>query len=501
MQKIDAHLESAKLIDESLEKEILRMSPPELVSFLAEQEQKGQLNAFLLEASQNDALVAEFSYVEKLLKTEIGRLLDQIIKEKKEQYGQTENLPLKLDKKYSPEELKIMLPRLKAIQLTFGCSKGCPLCGFDAVPGVRDQFDYSAIANLLQQYSDQLKIARPFFYWASETSDHPEYQNIHELAESRLGYSPNITTREVNDPAWLEFLGNNKSQTRISLYELNAEKGDQIETTIKTFNKQIEILGKNEHHRPGIGKSFKPESSSSEKKIYKAGIGCINGLLLSPRGLYSVVQLPLSARYPQGQIVQPFKKLQDITINPGDNLSDILQSTISLTDFNLREETYYDPQLEMGVHKLEGENFSKKTFLRGQSKVYKVIFDEDGIVTQSQELSLKEYYKKSEPFENKLRRNLIIEKKLFPQLNEFKGKALVEKNLSFPENLALGLTENKIIGLIQKTDLTACLKISAISDDSFTWEGEISAQDQPKLKVYLTYHPEKEQSSLEIFPL
>ena len=132
---------------------ILEMSPRELVDYFAQLEERGELQQFLEKAADDDALVAMFSYWEKWLEKDHRKMVDTVVETKKEMYPETsESLPLDLEKKFSPEELELIFSNLGAIQLTFGCSKGCPFCGLDAVPGVRENIPYSRLANLFQRW-------------------------------------------------------------------------------------------------------------------------------------------------------------------------------------------------------------------------------------------------------------------------------------------------------------------------------------------------------------
>ena len=118
-------------------------------------DEEGKLESFLNESAENNALVAQFSYWEKWLEKDQRRLVDQVVAEKSKIYEgreDTESLPLHLEKKFTPEELKLIFSATSAIQLCFGCSKSCPFCAFDAVPGTREHIPYSQLANLFQKY-------------------------------------------------------------------------------------------------------------------------------------------------------------------------------------------------------------------------------------------------------------------------------------------------------------------------------------------------------------
>lgn len=155
--------EATKEEQEFLPEEILRKSPEELADFFSDLEEKNELEGFLEKAAEHESLVAMFSYWEKWLEKDQGQLIDRIVEKKREVYGESsESLPLELEKKFNEDELSLIFNNTGAIQLTFGCSKGCPFCGFDAIPGVREHIPYSQLLNLFQEYGLVLNKPHPF---------------------------------------------------------------------------------------------------------------------------------------------------------------------------------------------------------------------------------------------------------------------------------------------------------------------------------------------------
>lgn len=235
----------------------------------------------------------------------------------------------KLEKRFTSPELNLILSNLEAIQLTFGCSNGCPFCGVDAVPGVREHIPYSSLVNLFKKYGQFLKQCRPTLYYASEPSDYfskagvedKTYEDVHQLAEYYADYGPAISSKKTSDKKWLEFLGV-KEKAQVSVFSLSERK---IKKLKKKLSKKVRLVGQGKSHRPGIG------VSGSEKNNYRTnevGIGCEHGVLLTPRGLYNLVQLPISRDFPQGQIVVPLEKISDTEIKEGDALNNVLRENI-----------------------------------------------------------------------------------------------------------------------------------------------------------------------------
>jgi len=318
---------------EEVEK-LLNSSPKEIVERLSSFKDEKSLQDYLERVCENPAIVAQLSYWEKWLQEEQRNILEQIVQKKRKIYQGAENpesLPLRLEKRFNDEELKIICENLGAIQLTFGCSRGCPFCGFDAVPGVREHIPYVQLANLFKRYGDFLKKSRPFLYWASEPSDYRNYdyeeekertyRDVHQLAQLYAGYSPHITSANLN-PEWIKFLTSQEEAShRISVFGLNEEKIDQILSSISSEEeKRLKLVGKGKKHFKGIGLSF----YKREEEV-SIGIGCINGLLLTPRGLYNVIQSQISEELPQGQYVIPFEGFSNQEIKKGENIKDVLR--------------------------------------------------------------------------------------------------------------------------------------------------------------------------------
>ncbi|MCL5795309.1 MAG: hypothetical protein M1338_03040 [Patescibacteria group bacterium] len=377
--KIETHSE------EISSENILGMSPKELMDYFVSLHQEGKLETFLNKSLENNSLVAKFSYWEKWLEQNHQKLIDCLVAEKKKLYpGDSESLPLNVEEKFSADELKLIFSNLGSIQLTFGCSKGCPFCGFDAPLGTRDYIPYSQLANLFQRYGKQINKTQPFLYWASEPSDYisrehlenKTYQDVHQLAIEYAGYSPHITSRETRNNAWLNFLKlQNMSEggARVSVYGLSQKETEIIK---EKTNSEVGIVGENTSHIKGLGRSF----SFSEFGQQSIGIGCFNGVLLTPRGLYNVIQVPLSEKFPQGQIVVPIEKQDNKAIKKGDSILNILKGNIAA---HIRLDTPFVPFF----HIWSGD------------KLYCVAIDEDYKVSAVEQsgipkalLSIDEYY-------------------------------------------------------------------------------------------------------------
>lgn len=308
----------------SIKKEILDMSPRQLVDYLQDLEENGELKKFLEKALDDSELLAQISYWEKWLQKEQIKLVEKIIKRKKDLYpGEKEGLPLNLEKKFNEQELELIFKNMGAIQLTFGCSKGCPFCGFDALPGVREYLSYSQIANVIEKYGKNFPEGF-LFYYASEPSDYKfedkTFKHVQQLFFHYTGKKTHVTTNETKDLEWLKFIEKNAKDPRVSLYSKSSSRFDLEE--IKKLG--IFSIGEKREHLKGIGKSIEEDSSL----VGRRGIGCSQGILMTPRGMYNVIQVPISNKFPQGQIIQPIEKISKKDVSIGDDLFEVMRENV-----------------------------------------------------------------------------------------------------------------------------------------------------------------------------
>lgn len=306
---------------------VLEMSPKELVDYFTHLEESGGLEAYLQRASKDDALVAMFSYWEKWLTNDQRAMVDDIVRQKKELYpGNSESLPLELEKRFTGDELEIIFSNLLAIQLTFGCSKGCPFCGFDAVPGVREHIPYSQLANMFQRFGKEIGESKPLLYYASEPTDYLDedntYMDVHQLAVEYAKYKPHVTSKNT-DTEWVDFLSKKVNKPRISLFGVPEESILNLESLSAITG--IKLEGRQKKHFEGLG-----VSRQKTEAPFSVGIGCGSGILITPRGLYNTLTLSrTSDRFPQGIAIQPFEKEDDnFDIKIGSDVVEIMKNTL-----------------------------------------------------------------------------------------------------------------------------------------------------------------------------
>jgi len=364
--------------------------------------------SFLESLLEDEAMVAQLSYWEKWLTQDQRQLVESIIEAKKEAYpGKSESLPLNLEKKFTDEELRLIFSNIVTIQLTFGCSKGCPFCGVDAVKGVREHIPYAQLANMFKKYGNELRKGQPFLYWASEPSDYASregiedrtYEDVHQLAMQYAQYDPDITSFNIFDQKWIDFMATSRErfqgrgpERRLSTYGLKDETRNRVrgmveesfEKAIKHRNPESPHINLVERtpgelvHLEGMGTSFK---TTNETSGLTAGITCVDGVLLTPRGIYNLVVVPLSKEYPQGAIIMPIDDIADINIKAGDSLKDVMRNTIVEA-----ENSHEDEYVRGEPFKRYTGSFPKKVFLNTPSAQYQVLIDKDGHVVESQKI-------------------------------------------------------------------------------------------------------------------
>ncbi|MFA6476381.1 MAG: radical SAM protein [Candidatus Paceibacterota bacterium] len=356
--------------------EIILLNPGQLADYFAELTREGRLETYLDEALENPELVAQFSYWEKWLAQEERKLLDNIIAQKREIYRETQEdddeLPLGLEKRFTPEQLKLIFENLHAIQLTFGCSKGCPFCAFDAVPGAREHISYKQLERIFQNYGQSLKKNTSILYWASEPSDYLDedktYLDVYQLAELYAGYQPHTRSRETDKKEWVEALLGKlpKERVAISFYGINNSGKKRL-----FRDAEIDLVGENRSHQRGFGVSNREEKTEGEHGITQGTYP-----IITPRGLYNIVSLPNSERYPQGQVVVPIIDLNGAEIEIGDPIEKVLGHY--LAEINDQSFSFSEDMAQKGRNE-------RRLMATDGKKRFVVVFGRDGIIRNFRE--------------------------------------------------------------------------------------------------------------------
>ncbi|HBM45661.1 MAG: hypothetical protein UT05_C0004G0034 [Parcubacteria group bacterium GW2011_GWF2_38_76] len=308
--------------------DIRDIHPNGLNDFFEKQYNSGDLEKYLDKIAEEPSVIAHISYWEKYLNPKYKNLFEEMYKEKVLPEIKNSELPLALEKRFSEKELKMIFEDIQTIQLTFGCSKGCKFCGLDAVPGVSDHIPFEQLKNFFSKYGKELSVSEPFLYYASEPADYRSedkegrvvaYKDVEALAHDNSGYIPTITTREINDESWLNFLGErtNKEDVRVSVYGKfkDVDIPDQIDASKTLIYK---------HDKIPLGKDITRENQEGSL----VGIGCFDGILVTPRGIYNVMQIPVSIEYPQGQMIVPLREISKEPICIGQSFESVLSCAV-----------------------------------------------------------------------------------------------------------------------------------------------------------------------------
>ncbi len=400
---------------------LISLNPREMADLMCYLDDRGKLEFFLDRAMENDIFLAKMSYYEKWLKKDQRRILDNIVREKKVLYGEQkpedeESLPLGLEKRFNREELETLVSNLCSIQLTFGCSNACPMCGVDAVPGVRDCIPYGLLANLFKKFGKDIGRAKPLLYFASEPSDYKYsdeerdwvYADVHQLAKEYSRYNPRITTRNVEDADWRNFVD---EQGKRSRYSIN-KRESRIKNAKELLKGKSIIAGKfqpigislynKKDSREGALKELLDDEkyfSGSKERVTSAhgfqGITRGSGVLLTPRGVYNVISLPgLTLDYPQGAIIVGIKAIDNSEIITKQSIESCLTGGVVLLSSKNKHRVYRRRKMRQAV------------FVKKKNGIFKVWIDDHGIIHKVEkiekiknddpDISLKEDEKKAE---------------------------------------------------------------------------------------------------------
>lgn len=234
----------------------------------------------------------------------------------------------------SPQQRDAVFRNIGALQLTYGCDGKCPDCGFDALPGVREHMPFPIVQEIVQHYAKDLLRNTCPCYWASDALDydwidpagrHWTYADVEKLFIGEAYYRPYLSTVI---PAGREHVAHALTMIdRVSfLRRPHARDPQATQAQFSNIYDLVVITPGNLNVRTSM------KGNAQSKRLGETGIGCMQGMLLTPRGLYSVVQNPgIHAESPQKQFVIPFKvDRPDMPIVPGADIRDILEQHIPL---------------------------------------------------------------------------------------------------------------------------------------------------------------------------
>jgi hypothetical protein len=213
----------------------------------------------------------------------------------------------------------LLLGNLRAMQLTLGCNVGCSFCGVGAPAGVTDSFTYRDIHSLLVLGGEYFRSTLPPFYWASDPLDWEGHERWHdlsltyreasELAGLYAGYFPYLSTavpngKEDRARSLLDLIGRislsytNQQRLRERMPELFTNESDLYVAQIPV-NPYLNVRTRDNEKL----KTYLSEKGAGFEK--EDAIGCLDGVLLTPKGYFNLVQFRSpSLNYPEAQITQ-----------------------------------------------------------------------------------------------------------------------------------------------------------------------------------------------------
>lgn len=383
-------MEKEESKDEVLKNLILNLSPKALAERFKQEEAEGNLEPFITFLVNDDALLASVSWWEKWLTNSQVKLFEAAIKDRKLRDAEklkTDIFPLGLEKKFSPEELHAIFSNIGAVQLTYGCSMACKLCGLDALPGVREHIPFPQVKHLLQQFGNIFpkEGINTFFYYASDPWDYKseddgekrDFKDVYRLAKEFTQKSSCIRTRKVTDVQWFYDLGELKEGENFNaeISTLGLSSGQIYALYGKVDNEKLDVLGSRD--RRGIGRDI----LESPDSIKGPGIGCFDGVVLTPRGLYSSVQLCVSEQYPQGMAIVPFERCDIDRVKVGMRIEEALQYVIPIHR-NIKGSG--NVKYENGLSEFEVYTGERNIYLRVDENFIIIEIDSHGVETEIQ---------------------------------------------------------------------------------------------------------------------
>ena len=267
---------------------------------------------------------------------------------------------------------------LFSIELSEGCSVGCPFCGIGA-EGLKEHFLatdenitlFKKILASIKSNMGENSGMSGFLYWATEPLDNPDYQVFEKSYCDVLGFIPQLTTAiAYKDVEKVRSIISNRSASRISPHRFSVLSMGALKKIYKAFSPEdlldVEIIPQMNGSlvvKANAGKNYSEKTSGNVPDT----IACVAGLLINmPRKEVKIISpCPASEEHPLGYITYDTRFFKDshdfdhiikewedtyfnikpksediISIWPEVNLSEIIESgkiTTKNINFNLSE--------------------------------------------------------------------------------------------------------------------------------------------------------------------
>jgi hypothetical protein len=202
----------------------------------------------------------------------------------------------------NPDQQKAYGKTIGIVQLTTGCTVGCPDCNFNASKNIRSKLSWDAINEIVDRFGDSLRENDVIMYYASDPLDWEDIQgrdyfDVQEMIFEKTGFLPEVTTAVPKGKEELaRKLWRSKARVRISLSGVNKKR-----IGIQQIDEKWGDPGNPESHTISHG----------DRLLYKAGqsfnyaqinesIGCKDGGYVTPEGVWSIMSTDTSPIYPNG---------------------------------------------------------------------------------------------------------------------------------------------------------------------------------------------------------
>ncbi|MFH0770567.1 MAG: hypothetical protein V1926_04275 [Candidatus Peregrinibacteria bacterium] len=231
----------------------------------------------------------------------------------------------------SNRQLQTIGRNVAAVQLNLGCSIGCPDCNFNALLQPRKRLSWKAATTIIDTWGASMKENGTLFYYASdpldwETSDGHTYLDLLNYCKNKIDFSPHTTTavpkgkEEMAKQIW-----ESPHEIRISVSKSNIARlkraGFMQGNNPMEYHESLGEPGHPRSHVIGSGMVNSEESfwrnfnekeglkydvgRSYDYRSYRPSIGCINGVLVTPDGMYNMASTATTPLTPNGFIRYP----------------------------------------------------------------------------------------------------------------------------------------------------------------------------------------------------
>ena len=278
----------------------------------------------------------------KALRAEIAQYLSAQVREEKHA-----NVRITFDDLfggYTERQLELIIPQIAAIELTKGCSVGCPNCNFNALKrtSITMKLSGECLNELIDRYGHALS-GDLMLYYATDPLDWEDgatkYIHLLESLAAKNIYPQTTTAIPAGKEDAVIELWRSKFDVRLSISNVNYRRlvkaGVISGETYSEIEESLGPPGNYDSHVIGSSKkrgiNFKMEVEVDRDLGYRTGdgfdfrslqpsIGCKSGVLASPSGLHTIYSTQTTPLSPNGFIrTQLLPDSQEVLLSRYDN--------------------------------------------------------------------------------------------------------------------------------------------------------------------------------------